>query len=99
MLVVASTPLTGCDALCVQVLGGHPPVDRVRAAASCVCETCVRSPDAAWGVAICSNICLVLGFVALENGLVLLGTHCFVRLARAFHCRSRRRLDYFAFSV
>ena len=34
LLVVASTPSTGCDALCVQVLGGHPPSDRVRAAAS-----------------------------------------------------------------
>ena len=34
LLLVASTPSTGCDALCVQVLGGHPPGDRVRAAAS-----------------------------------------------------------------
>ena len=28
------TPSAGCDALCVQVLGGHPPVDRVHVAAS-----------------------------------------------------------------
>ena len=28
------TPSAGCDALCVKVLGGHPPGGRVRAGAS-----------------------------------------------------------------
>ena len=28
--VVASTPSAGCDVLCVQVLGGHPPGDWAR---------------------------------------------------------------------
>ena len=40
----------------MQVLGGHPPGDRVRAAASLcttvVCGPCVRGLDAAWVVAI-----------------------------------------------
>ena len=47
MLDVASTPLAGCDALCVQVLGDHPPVKRVHAGESlCTCDvralTCCR---------------------------------------------------------
>ena len=41
VLAVASTPSTGCDALFVQVLGGHPPVDRVHVAAFlCTCDVC-----------------------------------------------------------
>ena len=41
MLTVASTPSAGCDSLCVRVLGGHPPVDRVRVGASlCTCDMC-----------------------------------------------------------
>ena len=41
MLTVAPTPSTGCDSLCVQVLGGRPPVDRVHAAASLfACDVC-----------------------------------------------------------
>ena len=39
MLTVASTPSAGCDALCVQVLGGHPPIDLVHADESlCTCD-------------------------------------------------------------
>ena len=30
LIVVASTPSTGCDVLCVQALGGHPPGDWAR---------------------------------------------------------------------
>ena len=45
---VASTPSTGFDALCVQVLGSHPPDDRVHAAASlCMCDVSVRCLTAA----------------------------------------------------
>ena len=40
---VVSTPSAGCAALCVQVLGGHPPVDLVRVGASlCLRATWVR---------------------------------------------------------
>ena len=30
LIVVASAPSAGCDVLCVQVLGGHPPGDWAR---------------------------------------------------------------------
>ena len=44
MLTVASTPSAGCDALCVQALCGHPPVDRVHAGASpCTCDVCAMT--------------------------------------------------------
>ena len=43
--LVAFTPLAGCDALFVQVLGGPPPDDRLHVGASlhtCARATCVR---------------------------------------------------------
>ena len=41
MLTVASARSAGCGALCVQVLGGHPYVDRVHAGKSlCTCDVC-----------------------------------------------------------
>ena len=54
MLTAASSPSAGCGAVCVQVLGGRPPVDQVHVAASlCVCDMCVDLLEAAWGVALC----------------------------------------------
>ena len=43
--------------------------------------------------------CLLRGCVALEYALVSLGQHCFLRLARALCCRSRRCLASVNFSV
>ena len=41
MLTVAPTPWAGWDALCVEVVGGHPPVDRLHVGASlCTCDMC-----------------------------------------------------------
>ena len=59
MLTVASTPSPGCDAQCVQVVGGHAPVDQVHAGeALCSCDVCARMRwlDAGWGVAMCRII-------------------------------------------
>ena len=61
--------------------------------------TCVRCLDAAWGVAICRIILSLRGCVALECGLVSLGLRCFLRLAHALYCRSRRCLASVALSV
>ena len=41
VLTIASTPSVGCDALCVRVLGGHTPVDRVQANPCVVRRVCV----------------------------------------------------------
>ena len=65
----------------------------------CVRVTCVRWLDAAWGVTICRIICLLRGCVALAYGLVSLGLHCFLRLAHALYCHSRRCLASVACSV
>ena len=43
--------------------------------------------------------CLLRGCVALEYGLVSFGLRCFLRLAHALYCRSRRCLASVAFSV
>ena len=43
--------------------------------------------------------CLLRGCVALEYGVVSFGLHCFLRLAHAVYCRSRRCLASVAFSV
>ena len=43
--------------------------------------------------------CLLRVCVALEYGLVSLGLHCFLRLARALYCCSRRCLAYVAVSM
>ena len=55
MLTIAHTPPAGCDALCVQVPGVHPPVDELHVGAPlCTCYMCVlTSLHAAWGVAMC----------------------------------------------
>ena len=58
---------------------------RVRAH-SCVRETCVRRLRAAWGVTVYG---IILPFVrGLEFDLVLLGLHCFLRLAHSLYCHS-----------
>ena len=47
VLTGASTLSAGCDALFVQVLDGHPPVDRVHVGASYVRKVCVDLLDVA----------------------------------------------------
>ena len=45
------------------------------------------------------TLCLLRGCVTLEYGLVSLSLHCFLRLAPALYCRSRRCLASVALSV
>ena len=85
VLAVASSPSTSCDALCVQSLGGHPPVDRVHAAASlCTCDLCV-CVDLMRGVAICRIIVSFVGvyrvavwFRFVRSALLLAVVTCIV---------------------
>ena len=81
--------------LCVQVLGGHPPVDRgcVRPR-PCVCIDLIRL-----GVWPYVELFCLLRMCVLEYGLVSLGLRCFLRLARALYCCSTRCLAYVAFSM
>ena len=57
-------------------------------AISCVREMCVCRLHAAWGVTVYDIFCLLRGGIGLEYNLVLLGLHCFLRLARALYCHS-----------
>ena len=44
LIVVASATSAGCEVLCVQVLGGRPPGDWVRAGAFlCTCDVCASA--------------------------------------------------------
>ena len=57
MLTVASTPSARCDALCVQVLGGHPPGHRVYVGASlCTCDMCALTYLMRLGVQECFGL-------------------------------------------
>ena len=79
MLTVASTPSAGCEALCVQVLRGRPPDDRVHVAASpYTCDIFALTYLTRLGVYLCVGVlCLLQGCIALGFGLVSLGLHCF----------------------
>ena len=71
MLSFASTPSTGCDALCVQELGDPPPDDRVHAAAAlCTCNMCTFSCCGLRVWAFVGLLCLLQGCIALEFVLV-----------------------------
>ena len=82
MLTAVPTPLAGRDAQCVQVLGGHPRVDRVHVGASlCTCDMCAFTFLTRLGVQLCVGLsCLLQGCIA-EFGLVWSGWHCFLRLS------------------
>ena len=67
----------GGDALCVQILGCNPHVDRFLVAAS----LCMSVDLMRLRVYLCVGIlCPLRGCIALEMGLVSLGLHCFLRL-------------------
>ena len=83
MHTVASTPSAGCAALCVRILGGHPPLDRVHAGKSlCTCDVCVLT--AAWGVAVCVLIVSFARVYRVGVGLVSLSLHCFLHFSSAW---------------
>ena len=76
---------TGFDGLCLQVLGGWPPDDRVHAGASLFMQNvCVGLLDAAKAFSCVYDYCVYLTrFIVLEFGLVSTGLHCFLWMTSA----------------
>ena len=55
--MLASTSSAGCDALCVHVLGGRPPDDRVHVGASPhTCDMCELTYLTRLGVYLCVGL-------------------------------------------